>query len=98
MRWLDGTTDSVELGQTPGDGEGQEARVLQCVASHRVRPDFVTEEQKAGSNAALCSGTVFQWHSVFGAKTLGICSLCLWFLLHACHFERTEFWSSSDLF
>ena len=26
MTWLDGITDGQELGQTPGDGEGQEAR------------------------------------------------------------------------
>ena len=56
------------------------------------------KSSKLRSNAALCSGTVSQWQSVFGTKAWGICPLCLWFLLHACHFQRTEFWSSSDLF
>ena len=98
MRWLDGTTDSMDLnlGNDQEMVRDRKPGMLQCMVSHRVRPDLVTEEQQAGSNAALCSGTISHWHSVFGTKAWGICSLCFWFLLHACHFQCTDFWTSSD--
>ena len=60
MRWLDGTTDSMDLnlGNDQEMVRDRKPGMLQCMVSHRVRPDLVTEEQQAGSNAALCSGTI----------------------------------------
>ena len=49
MRWLDGTTDSMDLnlGKHQEMVRDRKPGMLQCVGSHRVRPDFVTEEQQA---------------------------------------------------
>ena len=53
MRWLDGITDAVDmtlsngrdLGQTLGDIEGQGGLVCCSPWGHRVRRDWVTEQQ-----------------------------------------------------
>ena len=70
-----------------------------CSAWGHTESDLTSwlKSSKLRSNAALCSGTESVWHSVFGTKAWGICSLYQWFLLHACHSQRTDFWSSSDL-
>ena len=46
---MDGTTDSVDLnlGKHQEMVRDRKPGMLQCRGSHRVRPDFVTEEQQA---------------------------------------------------
>ena len=62
MRWLDGTTDAMNmnLGKTLGDGEGQgRLGVLQSMGLQRVRHDWATEQQQAQMQIFQPGNTLF---------------------------------------
>ena len=65
MKWLDGITDlkDSELGQTPGDGEGQGGLVCCRPWGGRVGLDWATEQQFLGNR--------LRWRSVCGQFTGG---------------------------
>ena len=44
-----------ELGQTLGDGEGQEAKMLQSMGSQRIGHDCATEQQQSKTLSILSS-------------------------------------------
>ena len=53
-----------ELGQTPGDGEGQRPSVLQSMGSQRVGHDWVTQQQpEVGQDEVPLQGTPTSSHT-----------------------------------